>query len=181
LKELDHIEQVLKGNLHAFEALINAHKTMVFSIALRFAKNEQDAEELTQDVFLRAYENLASFKGHSKFSTWLYKIAFNWCVNKTRTKRIYEPVTYQEHHMKMDTSLNGLELLEREERAALVQKALSELNETDSIVLILFYFEELSIAEIAETLSFSQANIKVKLLRARQRILELIENKYQEI
>lgn len=177
MTEQELISQVLNGNTHAFERIVNQHKTMVYSLALRISQQTEDAEELAQDVFMRVFENLASFKGESKLKTWIYKIAFNWCMNKTKTKRHYESVSYETQYQLSDFTLNAYEQLAQAEMQEALREAMHKLDQVDSIIVTLFYLEEMSIDEISEVLSFSKSNIKVKLFRARKKLKEIIETK----
>lgn len=175
------MQDILRGDQSAFQTLVNQHKNMVYSIALRISKNPQIAEELAQDVFLRVYEKLRDFKHESKLKTWIYRIAINWCLTKTRQFKKWESVSYEEHHQEFESSLDSLETLEIEQRALCVRQALAELDDMDAIVITLFYLEEMSIQEIVETTNFSQGNIKVKLHRARKKLVEVIESKHQHL
>lgn len=85
-EDAEIIKQVLGGNTNAFAALIDRYKSMAFTIAYRFLKNREDAEEAAQDASINAYKNLASFRHDSKFSTWLYRIVYNQCANRARKK-----------------------------------------------------------------------------------------------
>lgn len=176
MSETELIHRILKGNTHAFETLVNAYKTMVYSLALRLCNNHEEAEELTQDVFLRVYDNLSSFKGESKLKTWIYRIAFNWCMNKTKTKRAYEKVAFESHFQLAEVEMNAFEQLAHEELNASIREALKQLDRIDALVLTMFYLDEMSVEEIAHVLSFSKPNIKVKLFRARKKLKEIIES-----
>jgi len=82
-----YIEKVINGDTSAYTNLVNKHKDMVYTIALRIARNHQDAEEIAQDVFLKAFQSLESFRQKSKFSTWLYRIVYNTAISKIRKKQ----------------------------------------------------------------------------------------------
>lgn len=178
MTEQELIQKILKGNTHAFENVVNANKTMVYSIALRLSKSREEAEELAQDVFMRVYENLHTFQGQSALKTWIYKIAFNWCMNKTKTKRHHESVSYETQFQLSDFTLNAYEQLAQAEMQEALKEALHKLDQVDSIIVTLFYLEEMSIDEISEVLSFSKSNIKVKLFRARKKLKEIIDSQH---
>src|SRR6201985_177235 len=88
LSDIDLIEQTLAGNQSAYADLVKRHQRYVFTLALRFAKNREDAEEIAQDCFVKAYRALASFNGESKFSTWLYSIVYTTAMTHLRKKRV---------------------------------------------------------------------------------------------
>jgi RNA polymerase sigma factor (sigma-70 family) len=179
LSEQELIAQVLAGNSHAFTVLVNQYKSMVFSLAVQMCKDVHLAEELAQDVFVKVYEKLGEFKGQSKLSSWIYRITINWCYTKLRIKRNFDQVSFEDNNILVESDLNGFELLENAERIVCIRQALSELETMDAIVLTLFYLEEMTIEEIVQTTSLSKANVKVKLHRARKRLLEIIEEKYK--
>jgi RNA polymerase sigma-70 factor (ECF subfamily) len=84
----DYIGRVLSGDVSAYASLVAKHKNLVFSIVLKIVNNREDAEEISQDVFLKAYQSLSTFERKSKFSTWLYRIAYNAAISKTRKKKV---------------------------------------------------------------------------------------------
>ena len=176
-----YIERVLKGDTNSFAILVDKYKDMVFSLALKVVKNREEAEEVSQDTFIKAYRSLQKFKGDSKFSTWLYKIAYNNCMDRVKkisksynTDAIDEVV---ENRIKATDDV--LKTIERKERALMVKECLLELPEDERSILWFFYFEELSLKEITEVTTYSENNVKVKLHRARKKLLAIIENKVE--
>ena len=137
------------------------------------------AEELAQDSFLKAYKNMSSYRGESKFSTWLYKIAYNTCLSALRKKTV--------EHSDLNESIvggysnNGLQNLEQEDRNSMLKEVLQTLKEEDRAVIHLFYLEEMSIKEIIEITGISESNIKVKLHRSKAKLKILIEESYPEL
>lgn len=179
--EQPYIDKVIKGDTNAFAFLVEKYKDMVFSLAIKITKNREEAEEVSQDSFIKAFKAIHTFKGDSKFSTWLYKISYHNCmdrVNKNARKynidRIDEVI---ENRIK--ATEDTMQTIERKERAELMNDCLLELPEDERSILWLFYYKELSLKEIMEVTSLSQANLKVKLHRARKKLLIIVQERVE--
>ena len=167
-----YIDKVLQGDTNAFAYLINKYKDMVYTIAIKIVKSHEDAEEVAQDSFLKAYEKLDSFKGNSKFSTWLYTIAYRNSITKIRKKNI---ATTDIDDYVMDNYSEGsefpqLEAIKNGEQQKYVRQAIDRLPEKDALLITLFYMNESSVEEIEQITNLTQSNIKVKLFRARKKL-----------
>ena len=182
-----YIDKVLDDDVNAYASLVDKHKNMVFTIALKIVRNREDAEEIAQDVFVKAYQSLASFKKESKFSTWLYRIVYNAAISKTRKKNIETTnINYDivENYSEDDINDN-LNRLDNNEQKTIINTVLKKLNPEDHLLVTLYYFEEKSIDEISEIVNISQSNVKVKLFRIRKKlygeIQYLIKSQHKEI
>ena len=170
------IQRVKKGEKEAFSRLVDRYKDMVYTVCLRMLSNEMDAAEAAQDVFLKAYRGIGGFQEKSKFSTWIYRIAYNHCISVIRRKvKMIDLVDEVPEDSGSETALTGLDALSREERTLYVQKALEALPETDAVVVTLFYYEELSLDEIADITGLSGGNIRIRLHRARKKMYQLLQ------
>ncbi|RCS27546.1 RNA polymerase sigma factor [Polaribacter sp. WD7] len=176
-KDKLYIDKVIDGDTNAFSYLVDNYKNMIYSLAYKMTKNKEEAEEISQDTFIKAYKNLSNFKGDSKFSTWLYKIAYHATLDAVKknkrnasTFEINE-ITYNQIKSVEDI----LEGIERKERAKILNECLLKLPEEERSIIWMFYYEELSLKEIIEISGLSEANIKVKLHRARKRLLVIVE------
>ena len=179
-----YIDKVIKGDVNAFAHLADAYKNMVFSLAFKMTKNREEAEEVSQDTFIKAFKNLHKFKGDSKFSTWLYRIAYHACLDAIKKNKNHNnsleinEITYNQI-ISVDTVLQGIE---RKERAKMMNDCLLKLPEEERSLIWMFYFDELSLKEIIEVTEISAANLKVKLHRARKKLLAIVkENVAPEI
>lgn len=177
----DYISLTLKGDTNAFSFLVEKYKDYVFHLTLKLLKNKEEAEEVAQDVFLKAYRYLPKFKGESKFSTWLYKIAYNTSLDAIKKKsNAIRNVTIDELTVNqigsVETALDGIE---KEERAVVMSDCMQELEEEERGILFFFYFKELSLKEIVEVTSMSKANVKVKLHRARKKLLHIVKQRVE--
>ena len=176
--EIDLISQVLQGDKTAYAQIIKQHQRFVFTLALRFSKCREDAEEIAQDSFIKAFRALPSFKQNSKFSTWLYSIVYTTSMTFLRKKRL------DTQSIDDETSLIQLEAyssdhtvidVEHKSKMQFVNLAISQLSTIDSAIITLFYQGEQSLEEIAQALGMESNTVKVKLHRARQRLREKIE------
>lgn len=175
--DLLHIRQVLAGDTSRFVYFVTAYKDMAFTIAFRIVHNKEDAEEVVQDAFVKAYTSLASFRQDSKFSTWLYRIVVNTALSKTRKKKIF--VDNSETTLIEEVSIEGVEnaydRLSSAEQKKFINNALNEMNPEDSLLLTLFYLEELSLDEITEVTGIPKENVKVKIHRARKKMYVILD------
>jgi len=176
--DIQIINQVLQGDQQSFEELIKRYQHFVFTIALRYVRNREDAEEIAQDVFVKAYRSLADFKGNAKFSTWLYTIAMN--TTKTFLRKVKLPVDSLDHVKISETvdkqhSGNGADLTEQRSMQLLINQAIGLLSPEDAIVITLFYKAEQSIEETGLIMGLTPNAVKVRLHRARLRLKEKLE------
>ena len=169
------IHRILKGETSLYEYFLDKYSQQVFILIIRIVENQEDAEELTQDTFLKAFEHLSSFKAESSFSTWIYRIAYNTAISATR-KRKQELIVMDSAMLmnisdqQIDDALND----ESEERVWKLNKAIKKLDAEERALISLFYNEEKTIGEIALILGLTESNAKVKLHRIRKKLYILI-------
>lgn len=169
------IERVKGGDREAFGGLVDAHKDMVYTLCLRMLTSEADAEEAAQDVFVKAFRSIGTFQAKSKFSTWLYRIAYNHCISVIRKKvKMIDLVDDVPEGEPDERDMNGLENLSAQERSRYLKMAIDSLAETDAVVVTLFYYDELSLEEIASVTGLSNSNIRIKLHRSRKKMYQVI-------
>jgi RNA polymerase sigma-70 factor (ECF subfamily) len=173
-----YIGQILEGNSNAFSFIVERHKNKAYNLAFRMCGSHEEAEELAQDSFLKAYRSLKSFKMKSSFATWLYRIVYNTTISHLRVKKkgILSLEDFPADARDFMGNNTSEEEAEKEYRNTLVNFALQKINEDERGLISLYYYEELSADEISEVTGISKSNIKVKLFRARQKMLEIIEN-----
>lgn len=172
-----YIDKILDGEASAYTVLVNRYKDLVYTLSLRMMKNREDAEEVAQDTFIKTYSSLNKFKGDSKFSTWIYRVAYNTCLDRLKkNKRQQYTVTideYTEHQVK--TLDNALDQIEAKEKQQAIQNCLELLPSEDSFLLTLYYFEELSLDEISKVVGLKPNNIKVKIFRSRKKLATILK------
>lgn len=167
-----YIDKVLQGDSNAFAYLIDKYKNMTYTLAIKIVKNHEDAEEVAQDSFLKAYQKIDTFKGDSKFSTWLYTIVYRNAITKIRKKKV-ETADIDDYIIKNHSDgkeFPQLEAISSEEQQKYVRLAINDLPEKDAFLITLFYLNENSIEEIEKITNLTQSNIKVKLFRARKKL-----------
>jgi RNA polymerase sigma-70 factor (ECF subfamily) len=177
-----YIERVVQGNVSAFSYLVDKHKGLVYTIALRMLKKPEDAEELAQDTFVKAFSSLKDFKFESKFSTWLYRITYNGAISKLRKKQI-ELADIDSGYLsetEVISSYDAINDLKRNEQKLYINLAIEQLKDDDSLMITLYYLEECSIEEISEITQLSISNVKVKLHRARKRFYDELKGILKE-
>jgi RNA polymerase sigma factor (sigma-70 family) len=177
------ISQVLKGDHNAYAVLVERYKSYVFTLTLRFTKNREDAEEVSQDIFIKAYRYLADFKGAAKFSTWLYTIVNTTCITFLRKKRLDVQSLDDERTFEIaDSQDSGFRAnqVEQKSRQNMVNQAIALLNPDDAEIITLFYKNEQSLEEIGQILGLEVNTAKVRLHRARTRLKEKMEKYFAE-
>lgn len=173
-----YINKVLNGDVNSFSILVDRYKDLIFTIAIRMLKNREEAEEVAQDIFVKIFKSLSKFKGDSKFSTWIYKIAYNTCLDvlkKYNKQNNFIPI--DEYLEKQIPELENIfDTLVLKEQQVIIQKCLSLLPYEESILLTLYYYEDQSLEEIAKVLNINQNNAKVKLFRIRKKFESILRN-----
>jgi RNA polymerase sigma factor (sigma-70 family) len=183
LNDNELISKVLSGDQQAYATLVNRYQNYVFTLALRFTKNREDAEEVSQDIFIKAYRALADFRGASKFSTWLYTIVNTTCITFLRKKRLEVHSLDNEKVFELaDSQDSGMRanLVEQKSRLAMVNYAIKMLSTDDAEVITLFYKGEQTLEEIAQILGIEANTVKVRLHRARTRLKEKMESHFAQ-
>lgn len=173
------ISKVLEGDKPAYAQLIKRHQRFVFTLALRFSKSREDAEEIAQDCFIKAYRALHTFKQTSKFSTWLYSIVYTTSMTFLRKKRLdTQSIDDESSVIQLEGRISDLSSNEVEHKSKMVfvNLAISRLLPDDAAIITLFYQGEQSLEEIGQALGMEANTVKVKLHRARHRLKEKIEN-----
>jgi RNA polymerase sigma-70 factor (ECF subfamily) len=175
--DIYYIKQITEGNTIAFSNLVDHHKDKAFNLAFRICGSREEAEEITQDAFMKAYKALSSFKMKSSFATWLYRIVYNTAISLVRIKK--KGILSIEDFPADATDFIGNNTTEEEAEAeyrnSLVNFALQKLTEDERGLISFYYYEEMTTDEIADITGINKSNIKVKLFRARQKMMEIVE------
>ncbi|MDR6760749.1 RNA polymerase sigma-70 factor (ECF subfamily) [Flavobacterium sp. 2755] len=181
LNDQHYIDKVLQGQTNAFAVLVDRYKNMIFTLALKMVKNREEAEEVSQDTFIKIYNSLNKFKGDSKFSTWIYKIAYNTCLDrlkKSKKEDLNISIDDFSSHL-IKTMDNALSALEDKERKQTIQNCLNLLPSEENFLLTLFYFEDQNLEEIGKIMSINANNVKVKLFRSRQKLAVILKKQLE--
>lgn len=163
-----YIDKVKNGDPASYAFLVDKYKDMVYSIGLKILRDTDEAQDMAQDCFIKAYQRIYSFQGNSKFSTWLYTIAYREAVTRLKANKM-TLVTLDEDTYEVPDDLPGqFEQLQARQVKQQVQAAIKKLPELDALLVTLYYINDLPIKEIEEITGLSKPNIKIKLYRARK-------------
>jgi len=184
------LEALRAGDRQEFARLVDAYSTPIFRLALRLLGDPQDAEDVLQETFIKAFEALPNFEGRSSLSTWLYRIAVNEALMLLRKRKPEVSISESDSNGDEENTQSELHLVDwcclpedtllSDEARRFLDEAISRLPETLRLVFWLRDVEGLSIKETAETLGLSETNVKTRLLRARLRLRELLSDYYRE-
>ena len=181
-KEL--IAQIQGGNTNAFRFLVNQHRKLVWHMVLRMVRQQEDAEDICQEVFIRVYKSISKYRGDSKLSTWIGAIAYNTCLDHVRKKGkefVMHTDTLPEIPTSSASPSTPWEVLQRDEVKAIVHGIVGQLPLHYRTVITLFYLEEFSLQEIGEITAMQEGTIKSYLHRGRKLIQEAVMASYPEI
>jgi RNA polymerase sigma-70 factor (ECF subfamily) len=178
LTDTEIISRILQGEAAVFAQIVERYQNFVFTLVLRFTDNREDAEEIAQDVFVKAYRSLADFRGESKFSTWLYTVVRTSCLTFLRKRRLdTTSIDNERTFLQLENQESGFraDTIETKSRHAMVNEAIRLLSPDDSQLITLFYKGEQSLEEIGRIMGLEPNTVKVKLHRARHRLKEKME------
>ncbi len=181
LTDNEIIRKVLDGDHQHFAVLVKRYQNFVFTITLRYTENREDAEEISQDVFVKAFKSLKDFRGDSKFTTWLYTIVTTSSITFLRKKKLPTHSLDNEHVFELaDSQDSGMRAnqVEQKSRSAMVNEAIRMLGPEDAQIITLFYKGEQSLEEISQIMGIEPNAAKVRLHRARQRLREKMEKHF---
>ena len=182
-EEREIINKVISGDTEAFEALVLEHQNKVYSLALRMVGNEEDARDMAQEAFIRAYNSLTGFRGDSKFSVWLYRLTSNICIDflRSRAKRRTVSMTMTDDDGEEtgeleipDDTWSPAEQLDRTLTRESVRRGLDSLSAPYREILVLREIEGLSYDEIGEVLGIEAGTVKSRIFRARKKLCDFL-------
>ena len=184
MDDLKIIESCLLGNTQMFSQLIDNYKNMIFNLAYRMSNNSQEAEDISQETFLRAYQSLAHFNPSYKFSTWLYQITLNIIKDKFKRKEIdyvsldtsIETDDSEFYPQPLDYAHNPEQIIDQQEKAQVIQKAILSLPLKYREVIVLRHLQDLSYIEIGNILKLPSGTVKIRLYRAREQLKKILLN-----
>ena len=169
------VSQVLCGQKNLFRLLVRRHERAVYGMGIGFFRNKEDASDFTQEVFLKAYRSLSCFEGRSRFSTWLYKIAYNTAINEVNRRKEYRSLTEEDAERLVNTVDTPERITIRNAAKEAVQEALNDLPERFKICVDLFFFYDRSYQEIEVITGFPVNTIKSHVFRAKKLLRKRLE------
>lgn len=182
LEEREIVAAAAKGDAGAFEKLVREHQKNVYSLAYKLTGSAEDAQDASQDAFLRAYQNLGSFRGDSRVSVWLYRLTYNASMDIIKRSRrgTLVPMPTDEEGAELDvpdTAPQPDEELERREELEAVREAIGELDPEKREILIMREYRDMSYSDIASALGLEEGTVKSRLSRARMALAENLKKR----
>ena len=186
MKDEEIISYIVKGRTELFSVLLDRYQSKVFSTVYHYTHDQEEARDLTQEIFIKIYNNLQSYKNKASFSTWLYRIAVNRCIDWTRKKKLQTvSAVYDSSEEEIDiydtiadSGGGPEELLIKQENRTYIRKVVEELPEIYKTVIILYYFEDFSPQEISDIIGVPKRTVETRLYRGKNllklRLEELI-------
>ncbi|HTN46517.1 MAG TPA: sigma-70 family RNA polymerase sigma factor [Flavipsychrobacter sp.] len=178
----DHqiIAFVLQGKKEAYRLLVSRYQSYVFSLALKYLPVREEAEEAAQDVFVKAYKGLATYRAEAKFTTWLYSIAYTTCISHARKKTGKSVSMNEEQLLQIDNIPLLPDLVDRRSKAVMLDVAIRQLNTEDATIVTLYYTASQTLDEIGRIMEINPNAAKVKLFRARQKLRDILVRSFPQ-
>lgn len=169
--DFEHLQQIRNGHPGPYAILVDRYKSMVYTISLKILRDAEDAQDAAQETFLKAYQQIHQFQGKSKFSTWLYTIAYRTAISKLKEPKLRTLSMNEEiRENYTNTSATQHEQMQMEQQEVYVKLAINKLPPTEALLVTLYYLNENTVKEIHEITGLAITNIKIKLFRARKRL-----------
>jgi RNA polymerase sigma-70 factor, ECF subfamily len=175
MEDVELVGLCQKGDVDAFDKLFYKYRDKIYRTAYRMINNQEDALDLTQEIFLKAYRNIGKYNFKSEFSTWLYRLAINLCIDELRKRKNSNEVLMDTIPENLRYSDTPEDIILSEEQESLIWKALNLLKEKDRVVIILREMEGLSYEEIANTLKCSMGRVKSRIHESREKFRKALE------
>ncbi len=172
-----YIGRVLKGESNAYAFLVNKYKSMAYSLAMKLVKNREDAEEIAQDAFIKAYQSLGQFRGSARFSTWLYRIVYNTAISRMRRSSA-ESVSLEDSGFEEKATSEVMDAyyrLKDQDRKKILDFILEKLDPDENFLVTLYYYDEKDLDEISQITGLTRNNVKVKIFRIRQKMSGMLK------
>ncbi|KGL63680.1 RNA polymerase sigma factor [Polaribacter sp. Hel1_85] len=189
MSEENFIVQLQAGKQSAFSQLLDDYQQKVFGTCISFIPNKEDAEDVAQEVFLEVFKSIDKFKGNSKLSTWIYKIATNKCLEFIRKKNTKKRFAFMQTIMGNETPLDKTSyftevnhpgvLLENKEKSAIIFKAINTLPESQRVIFTLAKIDDKSYQEIVDITGKSLSSVESLMFRAKKSLQQILENYYK--
>ncbi|MEO1054610.1 MAG: sigma-70 family RNA polymerase sigma factor [Bacteroidota bacterium] len=179
--DLACVDQVVNGDIDAFSTLVDKYRRETYTLALRIVKNEEDAEEVSQDAFVKAFKSIAKFKREAAFSTWLYRIVYNTALSKIKKKQL-DSTSIEERHEEISASdtIQSFQQLVKKDQRKYIHHALNRLSEEEATLINLHYINGKAMEEVGKITGLSHSNVRVKIFRARKKLHVYLHNALKE-
>jgi RNA polymerase sigma-70 factor (ECF subfamily) len=165
-----YIQRIKAGDIQAFAGIVHKYQRMVLTIVMKMVENKQDAEDITQEVFLKVFKLLEQFREESEFSTWLYRIAYNTTLSELRKRKGIFTSIDENLSIVNETIDEEIENHTAEEKLQYLDKALKQLAPDETFLITLYYLDNQTVDDISKISNLSVSNVKVKLHRIRKKL-----------
>jgi RNA polymerase sigma-70 factor (ECF subfamily) len=170
VNDLFYIQRIKAGDIQAFSGIVHKYQRMVLTIVMKITENREDAEDITQEVFIKVFKSLEQFKEESEFSTWLYRIAYNTTLSELRKRKLFFTSIDDNLFVVNETVNEEIENQATEEKLQYLEQALKRLAPDEIFLITLYYLDKQTIENISKISNMSTANVKVKLHRIRKKL-----------
>ncbi|MDR1610811.1 MAG: RNA polymerase sigma factor [Candidatus Symbiothrix sp.] len=178
--DLFYIQKVKDGDFRSFSAIVSKYRNMVFTIVLKIIENREDAEDLTQEIFIKVFKSMQQFREDSEFSTWLYRIAYNTTLSELRKRKLFFTSINDEFISVSESFTEENDKEEVEIKLQYLDKAMKKLPPDEIFLLSLHYIESQSVENIGRISNLTVSNVKVKLHRIRKKLAVEINKLMQD-
>lgn len=169
------VDNIKAGDMVSFEILVSRHKNYAYTLALRVIQNEEDAEEVAHDAFLKVLKSIQSFQNKSKFTTWFYRIVLNLALSRQRKKKLRtEDIDTIQSGVVPHTGVDEYGGMAKQDQKIYLNKAIDKLSAEERLLITLYYYEELNMDEMEEITGIDKNNMKVKIFRARKKMATIL-------
>ena len=172
--ELEWVQEVLSGNKQAYAFIINKYKNQLYGTILRMTKNPQDAQDLVQEAFIKVYNQLGKFDGNGSFSSWMYRVAMNHCMDEFRKKR-YQMKQVKVNEEKVINPNHPDIIFLKKKKSRQLERLIATLPEDERMIILLRYVNELSYDEISELVEIPLSQVRNKLHRAKKKMRDTVK------
>lgn len=174
-----NIKKLKEGSENEFEKFYRIYLNRIYTVIYRVVGNEADAEDLTQEVMMKIYDKISTFRGDAKLSSWVYRVAYNHSISHIRRKKESESLDASDYTFKSDADRH-IEYLEKKEEKEYIKEKLMELPEKYRVALTLYHFEDLSYREIAYAMGIKMGTVKTYIYRGREELKNLLDEYSRE-
>ncbi|WP_084362035.1 RNA polymerase sigma factor [Robertmurraya korlensis] len=173
-EEVQWIQEVLGGNKQAYAHIINKYKNQLFATVLRMTKNPQDAQDFVQDAFIKVYHQLDKYEGKGSFSSWIYRVTINHCMDEFR-KKSHQIIKGKVDEERIVNPNHPEVIFLKNEKSRQLERLIATLPEEERLILLLRYVNEMSYSEISELVDTSLSNVRNKIHRAKKKMRETVK------
>ncbi|GHT04938.1 DNA-directed RNA polymerase sigma-70 factor [Bacteroidia bacterium] len=165
-----YIQRIKDGDFRAFTGIVHKYQSKILTVVMKIVENREDAEDITQEVFMKVFKSLEQFKGDSEFSTWIYRIAYNTTLSELRKKKFSFVPIDDNYSVENEIVSEEIDDFNIEKRLVYLDAALKQLSPDETFLITLYYLDKQSVEVVSQISNLSVSNVKVKLHRIRKKL-----------